>query len=551
MQTQATRFLGGLSTIALVASTALGQEREPAAETKPTPGQALYARHCAACHGEQGDGKGLAANFLYPKPRDFRFGKFRLVSTDNSFPSRDDLNAVLLRGMPGSSMPSWAHLTEAERNLLIDEVLLQAANGARDRYISKLKDQDQLSDEEIKDPEVQEEIKDFVRQKTTPGQRVEVPALPRADQAAIARGQELYTRQTCHSCHGLEGKGDGVQKMIDDEGFAMRPRDLTRGIYKGGHDVNSLFLRIRGGMPGTPMPASLNLKPEEIGDMVHFLRSLSTEEQRQAPVLKRERIIAHQVPALPADSDPRAWRGAAPVQVRLMPLWWRDNAVPTVQVQAVHDGKSVVFRLEWADAVADVHSGKTEAFKDAAALELVAGPEEPFLGMGSPKTPIDLWMWDADRGQLGGDLENVNPRVVVDVYPFSEKVADTAEFNRPGAKTGEQPDLAFPAKAAGNQVARSAAHPTGGSSLTAGGPGSTTFRIQKSQLVTATGRWSEGRWTVLLRRPLAIASPEDGIKLAPGQSASVAIAVWDGAHRDRNGQKQVSIWQELVLERAR
>jgi hypothetical protein len=299
------------------------------------------------------------------------------------------------------------------------------------------------------------------------------------------------------------------------------------------------------------MPASANLKPEEIGDLVHFLRSLSTEDVRQASILKREKIVARRVAALPADSDPRAWRAAPAVQVRLMPLWWRDDAVPAVQVQAVHDGKSVVFRLEWADASADAHAGKSEAFKDAAAIELVAGPDEPFLGMGSPTTPIDLWMWDADRGQPGGDLEDVNPRVVVDVYPFSEQTPASAEFQRPGTKTAEQPDLALPAKAAGNQVARSAPHPTGGSSLTAGGPGSTTFRIKKSQLVTATGRWSEGRWTVLVRRPLAVAAPDDGIGLAPGQSASVAFAVWDGAHRDRNGQKQVSIWQELVLEAAR
>jgi hypothetical protein len=138
-----------------------------------------------------------------------------------------------------------------------------------------------------------------------------------------------------------EGKGDSVQKMIDDEGFATRSRDLTRGIYKGGHDTASLFRRIRYGMPGTPMPASQNLKPEEVGDMVHFLRSLSTEEQRLAPILKREKLIAHKVIALPADSDERAWRVAPPVQVRLMPMWWRDDAVPDVQVQAVHDEKVV------------------------------------------------------------------------------------------------------------------------------------------------------------------------------------------------------------------
>jgi DMSO reductase family type II enzyme heme b subunit len=139
--------------------------------------------------------------------------------------------------------------------------------------------------------------------------------------------------------------------------------------------------------------------------------------------------------------------------------------------------------------------------------------------------------------------------VVVDVYPFTEKSVSTAEFARPGTKTADQAEVALPAKAVGNQVTRAAAHPTGGSSLTAAGPGSTTFRFAKSQLVSASGRWSQGHWTVLMRRSLNVASPDDGLALVPGQRASLAVAVWEGSHRDRNGQKQVTIWQDLVLEK--
>ena len=47
---------------------------------------------------QTGDGKGLAAAYVFPKPRDFQAGRFRLVSTSNTVPSRDDLHAVLLRG---------------------------------------------------------------------------------------------------------------------------------------------------------------------------------------------------------------------------------------------------------------------------------------------------------------------------------------------------------------------------------------------------------------------------------------------------------------------
>jgi hypothetical protein len=160
-------------------------------------------------------------------------------------------------------------------------------------------------------------------------------------------------------------------------------------------------------------------------------------------------------------------------------------------------------------------------------------------------------MWDADRGRAGGQLEEVNPRVVVDVYPFSEKAVESAEFTRPGTKTSAQPDVSLPAQATGNLIARSTPHPTGASSLAAGGPGTVTFRPAKSQLVTAAGQWSEGRWVVLLRRKLSVGAAENGVSLAPRQRASVAFAVWEGSHRDRNGQKQVTIWQDLVIEGAR
>ena len=536
---------------AAVAQAQSGTEQPTSAAENLTPGQQLYATHCAGCHGIAGDGKGLAALFLYPKPRDFRRGKFRLVSTTNGPPTREDLQAVMLRGMPGSSMPSWGHLPEKDRELILDEVVRLYRDGTRDRYIANLKEQEQLTDEEIKADDVQEEIKEFVQRQTTAEEIAEVPELPAADAAAIARGKELYIKQSCHSCHGNEGKGDGVQKMIDDEGFATAPRDLTRGIYKGGHDVASLYRRIYYGMPGTPMPSSKNLTPEQTADMIHFLRSLSTEVARERSVLKREKIVAKNVAALPADSDPKAWQVAEPVEIRLMPLWWRDDAVGTIKVQAVHDGRDIALRLEWEDPTADTHSGKTEAFKDAAAMELVAGGSEPFLGMGGTSTPVDLWMWDADRGQSGGDLEDVNPRVVVDIYPFNERTAQTAEYARQGTKSAQQPDLSLPAKATGNQIVRAAPHPTAGSSLAAAGPGSTSFRFVNSQLVVASGRYSKGRWTVLLRRSLDTRAAENGIRLAPGQTASVAFAVWDGAHRDRNGQKQVSIWQDLVVEAPR
>lgn len=508
-------------------------------------GKELYARHCAACHGEQGDGQGIAATYLFPKPRDFRAGRFRLVSTSNNVPTREDLHAVLLRGMPGSTMPPWDHLSQPERDALVDEVLLLRSAGAQDFYIKQLKEVEELTDEEIAEEEVQEEIKEYVHDFTTPGESSSVPAFKPSTPTAITRGREVYVKFACISCHGETGRGDGVQAMWDEEKMPTRPRDFTLGIFKGSPEPASLYRRIAYGMPGTPMPGSSSMSPEQMMDLVHYIRSLSTEKQRQQAVSRRQKIVARAVGKVPKEFDERAWSKFRPVVVRRTPLWWRDSADSDLQVQAVHDGQTMVLRLTWRDDTQDVSATKSESFEDAVAVEFYRGDLEPFLGMGSMGQPVDVWFWDADR-QTRTTVEEQYPHIVDDIYPFSEKQVETADYHRPGTLTPEQPNISLPALASGNQIVPIRA-PTGGSDLTAGGPGSVTFRMPKSQLVNAKGKWSNGRWTVELRRPMAVGSPDEGVSLAAGTQASVAFAVWDGSQQDRDGRKDFTVWQDFEL----
>jgi len=109
-----------------------------------------------------------------------------------------------------------------------------------------------------------------------------------------------------------------------------------------------------------------------------------------------------------------------------------------------------------------------------------------------------------------------------------------------------QPRDFVTAWAAGN-LRSDPTQPFTGNSLQAKGVGSVTMRPRVSQLVNATGTWQDGRWTVVLVRPLEVDS-QGGAPLAPGDRLSVAFAIWDGAARDRNGQKLVSIWHDLKLE---
>jgi mono/diheme cytochrome c family protein len=519
------------------------------AETSVTlTGSQLYSRHCAACHGENGNGLGLAAQYVFPKPRNLRTGAFRLVSTDNNVPSRQDLEAVLLRGMPGSSMPPWGHLSKEQRNLLIDEILRLRYEGFAEQYVVMLKEQEDMTEEEIaQDEDSQQAIREYATEYITPGEPNVVPEMSPSDDKQIALGREVYATAGCAACHGKEGRGDTTQKMVDEIGLPNKARDFTAGVFKGSDDPRSLYLRIAYGLPGSAMPSSKQLNSEQMVALVHFIRSLSTEAQRQAVVLNREKIVAAAVAKLPSSPDESAWSDVAAAQIRMMPLWWRDNSDPDLRVQVVHDGKSLAVRLSWRDETPNPHSAKMEAFKDAVAMELYHGANEPFIGMGAPKSAVDVWFWDADRQQFV-DLSDQYPRTVVDIYPLSEQQVAVAEFDREGTKLANQPDYSLPAVAAGNQISR---HPatSGASNLTGNGPGSTTFRMPRSQHVVARGTWNDGRWSVLMTRPLKLSSPSDGVMLAAGDTLSAAFAVWDGSQSDRDGKKLISIWQDFVLDK--
>jgi len=72
-------------------------------------GEESYMLYCYACHGEAGDGKGPAAKFLRPPPRDFRIAtyKFTKIQTGSGLPPDDNLYDLITRGLHGSAMLPW------------------------------------------------------------------------------------------------------------------------------------------------------------------------------------------------------------------------------------------------------------------------------------------------------------------------------------------------------------------------------------------------------------------------------------------------------------
>jgi len=219
----------------------------PGLATDQWRGEELYLRYCAGCHGEKGNGKGLAAPFLEPKPRDFTRGVFKFRSTpSNSLPTEADLRRTIREGVHGTSMPSWKTLPDPE----IDAIVAYLQSFSRR----------------------------FQREK--PAAALPLPGAP-ADLAAperVVRGRQAYDDLKCGLCHGPEGKGDGPSagSMTDSEGHAIRPFDFTRRAPKGGSRPEDLYRTFMTGLAGTPMPDYAESTRDETQrwDLVAFVLSL-------------------------------------------------------------------------------------------------------------------------------------------------------------------------------------------------------------------------------------------------------------------------------------
>ena len=62
-------------------------------------GELVFNKHCAPCHGASGDGAGKAAEYLDPRPRDYRRGAFKFTSTPyGAKPLRADLVRTVRNG---------------------------------------------------------------------------------------------------------------------------------------------------------------------------------------------------------------------------------------------------------------------------------------------------------------------------------------------------------------------------------------------------------------------------------------------------------------------
>jgi cytochrome c/Tfp pilus assembly protein PilF len=244
------------------------------------PGMQLYQRHCADCHGENGDGEGRASQYFYPLPRNLRHERYRLVSSLNGIPTLDDLKRVIREGVPGTSMVANEELSDQQLTQLAEIVLSMRREGVKEQAAARLRSMGEQVDDQ--------ELDAIAVSLTTAGDIATAPPFPDPTPESIARGRKLYVKHACQSCHGENGEGDEVLPMFDDRGMPVAPRHLGSGGFRGGDDPADLYRRIIIGMPGSPHPASA-MTDDEATDLVHFV--LSLRQPPSAPLTNHQRAV--------------------------------------------------------------------------------------------------------------------------------------------------------------------------------------------------------------------------------------------------------------------
>ncbi len=479
-------------------------------------GKTIYLQHCAACHGDGGDGNGPASVWLFPRPRNFSAGLFKIKSTPGmELPSDQDLLDTVTRGMPGSSMPSFTYLAERERRDAVEYVKFLTAytNDAGNR------------------------VNRFEQAQAggVSSQAIQIPPEPPVTVQSLADGAHLFTKLNCVMCHGETGAGDGpnASTLKDTQGLYLPPRDFSTGAFRGGHTGRDLFTRIAVGLPGTPMVAFDNqvMTDRERWSLVHYIQSLRRKDVEINDLLAPvdDRIRAPRVRGkLPVELTDPAWERMDPVRVALNPLWPEKDTIYAVAVRAAHDGKRLAVLCTWKDPIPDGAPVRVQDFQDAMALQFAMDGSPSFLGMGDATHLVNIWQWKAGWQQEAdgrrADMAELYPAMHTDTY-FATSYRT--------------------ARDAGNAVSRPHLSPV----EDANARGFGTFKSQSpaGQNVSGRGVWRDGSWSVVFVRTLKSREAED-VKLAIGKPVPVAFAVWDGQNRDRNGRKVVSNWHQLILE---
>jgi mono/diheme cytochrome c family protein len=240
-------------------------------------GKVLYRRYCIGCHGPDGDGEGMNAQWIDPKPRDFTQAIFKCRSTPTgTLPTDQDLYNAITRGFVTTNMPQWRPLTQQQRADLVAFIKTWSPRWSKEKS----------------------------------GDVLVIPAETPITIESILHGRELFQKLECWKCHGPAGHGDGpsAATLTDSKDNPIRPYNFAVGTrFKCGETNQDIYRIFMTGVDGTPMPSFHDvIQPNDGWDLVHFLRTLQVTLPTKEGDLWRSYVAAHWKDLKPIGPDSAA-----------------------------------------------------------------------------------------------------------------------------------------------------------------------------------------------------------------------------------------------------
>ena len=492
----------------------------------------VYFTKCVWCHGVDGAGDGPSADRLWPRPRNFNQGTFKIRHTASGelplfdyrkpTPGQNDLFETVTHGLPGSAMPSW-------EGILSEEQRLQVLSFVTTQLIK---------DRRYDDKETET---------LTMLQLDSIKPIPPSKES-IEKGAQLVVDKKCIECHGINGRGDGnAFNLKDDWGFPIQPASWHkcwnfRGSRQDAYNVKNIFRTFSTGVNGTPMPSFAdNTTVEERWHIANFVQSLCERDTNGEPLpidpltdKPKVNFVIRSGPVegdIPDDPQHELWQK----RERRIVLFGGQithkprnfvNRIDDVWVRSIYNNKTIAFMFQWEDRSKSVAEKKLPFQPTEVNLDTYGIKEQP------PKT-----------GEPDSIAANQNKYTVYNdafAFQFPVKWQELPPPEKPRFLWGDEKYHVDITKWSADGSLKAFT----GSGWDQDFEDRDDF-TEKMKLLKA--EWKDGLWTLMIQRPIKGDYDEDTY-FEMGKYIPTVFFAWDGHNGDIGRKMAVSAFYYTILE---